>query len=76
MRLEMQAHDLPEGFPMDRLETDVEYAFVRVGEQSVLLPVHVETMGCQRTTHACSRSVIDFQNYRQHTADSKITPGH
>ena len=69
MRLEMQAHDLPEGFPMDRLETDVEYAFVRVGEVSRLLPVHVETMGCQRATHACSRSVIDFRNYRQYTGN-------
>ena len=69
MRLEMQAHDLPQGFPMDRLETDVEYAFVRVGDASVLLPVHVETMGCQRTTHACSRSVIDFRNYRPYTGN-------
>jgi hypothetical protein len=71
LRLEMQARDLPQGFPLDRLETDVEYSMVRIGEEQTFLPMHVETMGCQRDTHACSRSVIDFRNYHKDPADKK-----
>ena len=64
LRLEMQAKDLPAAFPLDQVETDVEYSSVRLGGEQAILPAHVETVGCQRDTHACSRSVIDFRNYQ------------
>ena len=69
LRLEMQTHDLPEGFPMNRLDTDVEYSLAGIGQSSVLVPAHVETVGCDRTTNVCSRSVVDFQNYRRKPAN-------
>ena len=71
LRLEMQARNLPPEFPLDRLETNVEYSSVRIGETPVILPTHVETMGCQRDTHACSQSVIDFRTYRAYVTGSK-----
>jgi hypothetical protein len=64
LRLEMQAHDLPEAFPLNRLETDIEFSPIRIADQSTLLPAHVETIGCNRDPQVCSRSVIEFQNYR------------
>jgi hypothetical protein len=71
LRLEMQARGLPEGFPMDSVETDVEYSLVRIGKQSALMPMHAETMGCERSTRTCSRSIIDIHNYRPSNPGSK-----
>ena len=70
LRLEMQARDLPAAFPLERLETNVEYSSVRIAGKPFLLPTHVETMGCQRDTHACTQSVIDFRTYRAYVADA------
>ena len=72
MRLEKQAVQLPQDFPMDTVESVVDYSWVRIGEESVLLPVHAETLGCQRGTPSCSRNVIDFRGYRKYSSDSKI----
>ena len=72
LRIEMQARDLPGGFPMDTVESAVDYAFVRIAGEPVLLPVHAESLGCQRGTNSCSRNIIDFRNYRKYSADSKI----
>jgi hypothetical protein len=72
LRIEIQARDLPGGFPMDTVESAVDYAFVRIAGEPVLLPSHAESLGCQRGTNSCSRNVIDFRNYRKYTADSKI----
>ena len=72
LRIEMQARDMPGGFPMDTVESAVDYSFVRIGGESVLLPVHAESLGCQRGTNSCSRNIIDFRNYRKYSADSKI----
>ncbi len=58
---------------MDTVESAVDYSFVRIGAEPVLLPVHAESPGCQRGTNSCSRNRIDFRNYREYTADSKIT---
>jgi len=64
LRLEMQARNLPADFPLDQVETDIEYGTVHFGENPVMLPMHVETIGCQRDAHTCSRSVIDFRKFR------------
>ena len=73
LRVEIQARDLPETFPMDIIESAVDYSFTRIGTESVLLPVHAETLGCHRDVKTCSRNIIDFRNYRKYTADSTIT---
>jgi hypothetical protein len=73
LRIEIQARDLPSGFPMDTVESAVDYSPVRIGNETPLLPVHAESLGCQRGSNACSRNVIDFRNYREYTADSTIT---
>lgn len=73
LRIEMQALRLPGSFPLDTVETAVDYAFVSIATQKYLLPAHAENLSCQRGTSFCSRNVIDFRNYRKYTADSTIT---
>lgn len=74
LRIEKQARNIPSDFPMDEVESAVDYSYVLIGEKSFLLPVHAETLGCQRGTSNCSHNVIDFRNYHQFKGDIKIIP--
>jgi hypothetical protein len=73
LRIEMAAEGMPGSFPLDQVEWAVDYDYVAIGEGRFLLPVHSETLSCERGTNLCSRNVIDFRNYRKFTADSSIT---
>ena len=72
LRIEMQARNIPSDFPMDRVESAVDYSYVMIGGTSFLLPVHAENLGCQRGTNDCSHNVIDFRNDHEFKADIKI----
>jgi hypothetical protein len=73
LRIEMQADQIPKTFPLDKVETVVEYDMVRLSGESFLLPVHSENLACERGTPYCSRNVIDFRNYHKFGTDSTIT---
>jgi len=73
LRIEMQADQIPKSFPLDKVETVVEYDMVRLTGDSFLLPVHSENLACERGTPYCSRNVIDFRNYHKFGTDSTIT---
>ncbi len=73
LRIEMGAERMPGSFPLDQVEWAVDYDYVSIGEGRYLLPVHSETLSCERGTNQCSRNVIDFRNYRKFTADTSIT---
>lgn len=73
LRIEMQAKGLPSEFPFDKVESAVDYQYVRLGgESQFLLPVHAESLICQRGTNLCSRNLIDFRNYHKYTSESTI----
>jgi hypothetical protein len=72
LRIEMQARNIPSDFPMDTVESAVDYSYVWIGGTSFLLPVHAESLGCQRGSNDCSHNVIDFRNYHEFKADIKI----
>ena len=74
LRIEMQALNLPSDFPMATVESAVDYSYVMIGETSFLLPVHAETLGCERGTSYCSHNIIDFRNYHEFKSESKIVP--
>jgi len=74
LRIEIRARNLPSDFPMDAVETAVDYSYVRIGETSFLLPVHAETLGCERGTSYCSHNIIDFRNYHEFKSETKILP--
>jgi hypothetical protein len=45
------------------------------GTQQFLLPVHAETLSCQRGSSFCSRNAIDFRNYHKYTGESTVEFG-
>ncbi len=75
LRIEMQARNLPRDFPMDTVESSVDYSYVMIGERSVLLPVHAESLGCERASGTCSHNLIDFRSYREFKSQIKIDTG-
>ena len=76
LRIEMQARNMPQEFPLDKVESATDYEYVRLGgTQQFLLPVHAETLSCQRGTARCSRNAIDFRNYHKYSGESTIQFG-
>ena len=73
LRIEMQADNIPEEFPLDKVEAANDYGFVRLGGVvDYLLPTHAENLSCQRGTDICSRKSIDFRNYHKYSGESTI----
>ena len=72
LRIEMQARNIPSDFPMDTVESAVDYSYVMIGGTSFLLPVHAESLGCERGTSNCSHNIIDFRNYHEFKVDFRL----
>jgi hypothetical protein len=75
LRIEMQANRMPQEFPYDKVETATDYEYIRIGEGQFLLPVHAETLMCERGTNICSRNTIDFRNYHKYAGEATIIFG-
>ncbi len=76
LRIEMEAYGFPDSFPTDHVESATDYQYIRLGDaKQYLLPVHAETLSCQRGSNYCTRNTIDFRNYRKYTGESTITFG-
>jgi hypothetical protein len=73
LRIELEARNMPRGFPLDTVESAVDYDYVNIGGDRFLLPVHSEALSCERGTSLCDRNVIDFRNYKKFGADTSIT---
>ena len=72
LRIEMQARNLPSEFPMDWVESSVDYSYVTIDGMSFLLPTHAESLGCERGSKICSHNVIYFRNYHEFKVEIKI----
>ena len=76
LRIEMQAYGFPDEFPTDHVESATDYDYVRLGDaKQYLLPVHAETLSCQRGSSLCARNAIDFRNYHKYEGESSIKFG-
>ena len=76
LRIEMQAKGMPGEFPLDHVESATDYEYIRLGDaQQYLLPVHAETLSCQRSSNLCAKNVIDFRNYHKYAGESNIKFG-
>ena len=74
LRIEMEAIEIPEDFPLDHIEAANDYGFVRLGGTAeFLLPTHAENLSCERGSSICSRNAIDFRNYHKYSGESSIT---
>jgi hypothetical protein len=69
----MSAQGMPRGFPLDTVESAIDYDFVLIGEGKFLLPVSSEVLNCGRGTSECGRNVIEFRNYRKFSSETSIT---
>ena len=74
LRFERQARNIPSDFPIDTAESAIDYSLVTIEGKSFLLPVHAESLGCQRGSSFCTHNVIDFRNYHEFKGDIKIVP--
>ncbi len=74
LRIEMQARNIPPDFPIDAVESAIDYSYVMIEGKSFLLPVHAESLGCQRGSSYCTHNIIDFRNYHEFKGDIKIVP--
>lgn len=72
LRVEIQARDLPPDFPMDSVESAVDYSSVTIAGNLFLLPVHADSLGCQRASPDCSHNTIDFRNYHEFKVKFRI----
>jgi len=72
-RLEMQADNIPQDFPMSDVESAVDYDMIPLGGREFLLPVHAENLSCQRGSTICAKNTIDFRNYHKFEGESTIT---
>jgi hypothetical protein len=76
LRIEMAAKGMPGEFPLDHVESATDYEYIRLGDaQQYLLPVHAETLSCQRGSNLCAKNIIDFRNYHKYTGESNIKFG-
>ncbi len=75
LRIEMSADNIPEDFPLDKVEATDDYGFVRLSSaaEEYLLPTHAENLSCERGTTICSRNAIDFRNYHKYSGEAVIT---
>jgi hypothetical protein len=73
LRIELSAQNLPRAFPLDTVESAVDYDYVLIGDGKYLLPVHSEALSCAHGANGCTRNVIEFRNYKKFSADSNIT---
>jgi hypothetical protein len=71
-RLEMTARNLPEDYPMDKVEMIVENGKVRIGTADFLMPVKAGSLGCKRGTSTCVNNETEYRNYRKFSSQSSI----
>jgi hypothetical protein len=74
LRIESQARNIPPDFPIDTVESAIDYSYVMIEGKSFLLPAHAESLGCQRGSSFCTHNVIDFRNYHEFKGNIKIIP--
>ncbi len=72
LRLEMAARGLANDFPLDTAEAAVDYGFVTIAGQDLLLPVDSDGLSCTRNTTECTRERTEYTNYRKFDASSNI----
>jgi hypothetical protein len=73
LRIEIAARNLPRDFPLDTAESSIDYDFVMIGEQKVLLPAQADSLSCSRGTPDCTKNHTEFHNYRKFSSDANIT---
>lgn len=72
LRIEMGTKSLPAGYPVDKVETIVDYDWVTIGGTKYLMPVKSDNLSCQTGTFDCNKNEIEFKNYRKFSVESNV----
>jgi hypothetical protein len=72
VHIELEATEMPKGFPLDRAERSVDFGAVKIGTEQYLLPTTGYWFGCYRNSYACFLNRVDFRDYRRFTSDSVL----
>jgi hypothetical protein len=72
LHIEIEATDMPAGFPMDRAERSMTFRKVQVGTTEYLLPATAYWFGCFRNSYSCFLNRIDFRNYRRFESETTV----
>lgn len=65
LRIEFQAVEIPPGFPAQSLELAIDYDYVSIAGEDVLVPVRAEQLGCRRAVAYCTKNTIEFRDYHE-----------
>jgi hypothetical protein len=69
--IEMSAHGLPSGFPVDTVGSHTDWDFVKIGETKFLLPVRSETTSCDGIV--CVKNDTEFRDYKKFESNSSVS---
>jgi len=71
LRIEKHTTSLPHDFFFSSAKESVNYGFVSLDQHTYLLPAGAENTTCMSGSGTCTRSVIEFHDYRPLTADAQ-----
>jgi hypothetical protein len=74
LRIEQAQEGMPPNFAITLAESAIEYDWVKIADQTYLLPVHAEVLLGRDRDRYYTRNVIEFRNYRKFDTDIKILP--
>jgi hypothetical protein len=72
-RIELQADKVPKDFPLDEVQSAIDYEQISLGTAKFLLPTHAENLSCQRGSSFCTKNTIDFRDYHKYSGESTVT---
>jgi hypothetical protein len=72
-RIELQADSVPKDFPLDEIQSAIDYESVSLGTARFLLPVKAENLSCQRGSSFCTKNTIEFRDYHKYSGESTVT---
>jgi hypothetical protein len=72
LRVEMGTKSLPTDYAVDKVETIVDYEWVKIGEKQYLMPVRSENLACETHMFNCTKNEIEFKNYRKFNVESQV----
>lgn len=74
LRIEQANEGMPANFAISLSESAVEYDWVKIADQTYLLPVRAELLLGSDRDRYYTRNVIEFKNYRKFDSDIKFLP--
>jgi len=73
LRLEIKAVEIDPKFPLKTMEQTIDYGHVQAGDLSdLLVPLHSETITCDRFTALCNRNVLEFKDWRKFVVKARV----